>query len=188
MTTSYVYFIKETEEIAAIANFKKETHLDFIEVPESLINPIMTGRESLRDYKVSFDIKLGEYVLTAKLDVHESVSMSWNDSVYKIPEVDNNINDFDIKITTNKNKWTIEASETVRSAFGKTKDSPYHYFEFYITRRDDANVLLAILPIRSTNLIENEKIVFDNIDIREPSSIYCKKIFETYAHIIDDEN
>jgi hypothetical protein len=187
MTVSYVYFVKETEEIASIGNFKKESELDFIEVPESLILPIMTGREPLRDYKVSFDIKLGEYVFTAKMDVHESISVTWNDSVYKVPET-TSISECDIKITTKKNKWTIEASDNVRAAFGKTKDSPYHYFELYITRRDDANVLLKILPIKSNDLIENKEIIFDNIDIREPSSVYCKKIFETYAHIIDDEN
>lgn len=187
MTTSYVYFVKETEEIASIGNFKKESDLDFIEVPESLVRPIMIGRESLRDYKVAFDIKLGEYVFAAKIDVHESISVTWDDSVYKIPEI-SDVKEFDIKITTNKNKWKIEASESVRSAFGKTKDSPYHYFEFYITRRDDANVLLAVLPVRSSDLVKKTEIVFDNIDIREPSSVYCKKIFETYAHIIEDEN
>lgn len=187
MTVSYVYFVKDTEEIASIGNFKKESDLDFIEVPESLVRPIMIGREPLRDYKVAFDIKLGEYVFTAKMDVHESVSVTWDDSVYKIPEVIDTA-EFDIKITTNKNQWKIEASEKVRAVFGKTKDSPYHYFEFYITRRDDANVLLAVLPVRSVDLIEKSEIVFDNIDIREPSSVYCKKIFETYAHIINDEN
>jgi hypothetical protein len=187
MTVSYVYFIKDTEEIASISNFKKDTDIDFIEVPASLIQPIMAGREPLRDYKVTFDIKLGEYVFTAKMDVHESVSVTWNDSVYKIPEIDND--DFDIKIITNGTTWTIEASDRVKTAFGKTKDSPYHYFEFYITRKDDANVLLEVLPVRSNDLIEKKEIIFNNIDIRESFSVYCKRIFDVYSHvIINDKN
>lgn len=188
MTVSYVYFIKETEEIASISNYKKDTDLPFVEVPESLVKPIMIGREILRDYKVYFDIKLAEYVFTAKIDLHEPLSTSWDSSIYKIPIVTEKDKNFDILVTTDNKTWIIEASEKVKNAFGKTKDSPYHYFEIYITEKDDANVLFYTLPIRSMDLIEKEQIIFKNIDIPDYSSVYCRKIFETYGHIIKNEN
>lgn len=187
MTVSYVYFIKETEEIASISNYKKDTELPFVEVPESLVKPIMIGRELLRDYKVYFDIKLSEYVFTAKMDLHEPVSTTWDSSIYNIPIVKKDEN-FDILVIRENRNWKIKPSQKVKDAFGKNKDSPYHYFELYITEKDDANILLFTLPIKSLDLIENDQIVFKNVDITGPASVYCKKIFENYGYLIKDEN
>jgi len=186
-TSAYVYFIKETGEIASIGNIKKEdSPLSFIEVPHEEVKPILIGRDRLRDYKVSFNIKLSEYVFSPKIDVHEAISMSWDESIFQIPRKNTNSTKYDIIVRESKNhrSWSVAVSDRVISAYAKTSDTVYSYFDLYITRQDDANVLLHTLSINTFDLLKGKRINFENVDIAEPTSVYCKKIFDRYIHII----
>lgn len=181
--TAFVYFDKDSEEIASIGHYQPQTELPHIEVPFDLIRDIVTGRESIRDYKVAFSIRLGEYVLSAKLDVHEPISTSWDQSIYQIPlNLSSDTADICIEQIVRENVWKVTVSDAVVNAYGKTGQSPYHHFDLYITRKDDANVLLGTLSIYSTMLLRTKEIIFKNIDIHEPASVYCKKIFQSYSH------
>jgi len=168
MTVSYVYFVEETQEVASIGNVKVDnSNLKFIEVSNDEVKLILSGRERLRDYKVSFDIALGEYVFAAKIDVHEAVSVSWDSSIYKVPaSIENADADIVIIEDTKSKLWTVTVSEKVKATLGKLSQSQYYMFELYITRKDDANILLATLPIISFELIKNGKIEFKNIDFK----------------------
>ena len=186
MTVSYVYFVEDTQEIASIGNVKLEdSNLKYIEVPYEDVRPILTGRERLRDYKVLFDVALGEYIFSAKIDVHEAVSVTWDSSIYQVPLLDFVDNSGDVLIVEDSKLkiWTISVSEKVKSTLAKLSDSHHHMFELYVTRKDDANVLLTTLPIFSLDLVKNGKIIFKDIDFKEPTSVYCKKIFDSYHHV-----
>jgi hypothetical protein len=185
MTLSYVYFIEETQEIASISNVRSEdTTLKYIEVLHEEVRPILSGRERLRDYKVVFDLKLGEYVFAPKLDVHEAQSLSWDDAIFQVPTI-NFVKDGDlIFIEDTKNKiWTIEVSEKVKTVFGNLSETQQQQFEFYVTRKDDANVLLATFKVDTVQLLKFGKIEIKTVDINEPTSVYCRKIFDSYLHV-----
>jgi mannose-6-phosphate isomerase-like protein (cupin superfamily) len=185
MTVAYVYFVEDTQEIASISNIKTEQeNLKVIEVPHEEVRPILSGRERLRDYKVSFDLKLGEFVFVPKLDVHEAQSLSWDDAIFQVPS-SNYLKDADVVfMEDSKNKtWTIEVSESVKTAFRNIPESQQQQFEFYVTRKDDANVLLSTFRVDNQQLSKFGKIEIKTVDINEPTSVYCRKIFDSYLHV-----
>jgi len=185
MTISYVYFVEETQEIASISNVKSDVeNLKCIEVSHEEVRPILSGRERLRDYKVSFDLKLVDYIFTPKLDVHEALSVSWDGAVFQVP-CTNSITSADVIFVEDvKDKsWLIQVSDSIKAAFKNIPETQQQQFEFYITRKDDANILLKTLTVNTVQLLKFGKIEFKNLDINESTSVYCRKVFDSYLHI-----
>lgn len=190
MTASYVYYDQETDDIVSISNHIKEfSNYPFVKVDIEEVRPILSGKRRLRDYRVMYNFDTKEYDFISKLDLldlHESQSTAWDEAIFKIPTTALNSVP-ELLIQDNVDSWKIEFSENLRKKYSNVGDESMSVIELYVTREDDANVLLAKIIFRFRDIANNDSILIKKIDLGEPYSLYCRKRFDSYL-LIKNEN
>lgn len=185
MTASYVYYDQETDDIVSISNHIKEfSAYPYIKVDIEEVRPVISGKRRLRDYCVMYNRDTKEYQFVSKidlLDLHESQSKAWNEAIFKIPY--NNSDTSDLLIKENIDTWELHFSKKLQKEYCNIESESLSMVELYVTREDDANVLLSKILFRLGDIPNKDKILIKKIDINEPYSIYCRKRFESYSLI-----
>jgi len=188
MNQSYVYYDKDTEEIVSISNHIKEfSNYPYVSVDLEAVRPILVGKKSLRDYKVIYNNEIKEYEFVSVLDLldlHESSSQSWDESIYKIP-TQTDVKDIDMIIEDRKDIWKIKFSKNIKKKYSNI--DTFSVLEFYVTRKNDANVLLSKILIKISEIASKNYISIKKNEITDSYSIYCKKRFDSYL-LVKNEN
>lgn len=182
----YVYFDVETGNITQVSN-KLLSDENYIRVEYFEIKDIIDGKEPLTDYKVIIDLKTKKYGLQSFRDFLPQ-SFLWNEFVYKIPLDNSKIDNADIVFeqNKNKNKWVIKFSKEVYQLLldRKTFMSLEELLHFYITEEDDMNILIETVKFKISEINENREFILRSNSASQSVSVYCRKIFDTYSHII----
>lgn len=179
-----VYFDSDTGRIVAITNeLRSDDEYAVITVDFKLVENLLIGSEIFDQYRVLLNETSKEY----QLEKVNSVDLrSLTDSVFKIPLVKKPANTDLIVVQDRQNeKWIIKLNEAVYQSLLATQisnlDKPTN---LYITDLNDPNVLHDTLTFSISQFNNSRQIEFDLFDITLPVSIYCRKYFTSYAHII----
>jgi hypothetical protein len=180
----FVYFDKESGDIKMVTNMIDDASSDpYIKVNFVEIEGIMSGKEVPTEYKVVLDFTTGDYMLQ-HVSSDGPRSFNWNDEVYKLPKTHDNA---DVVLVQNlKNKtWSIEISDVVRKML--SRDNNYNNFKinFYVTDPDDVNVLHQVLRFTVKDVLSETNHTIEMTSESE-TSVYCRKMFNTYSHRIEE--
>lgn len=192
VSTSFVYYDKETGKIQKISN-KKEEYKDFecFKIETEVVKDIILGKKKSDNFVVTYD--LFEKRLTVKEASYESELGSELNSIrYKLYEIPNTEDsNYDVKIIQDFKKkcWRIKlGKETIK----ELKNSRYNSNDliyFSITQKHNPNILYKALEIKLKELLNDEIVYefsydweFNKSDI----SIYTPKFFKSYIYEVID--
>lgn len=181
-----VYFDIETGQVKAVTNEITVSEFPYITVDFRQVKKVMSGHETMDHYRVFRDTETGTYRLESW---EEILKLPTDNDTYKIPKFNNlsEVENFDFVVirNTNNNTWEIQIGQVVLQVL-KTMSarSGKRYLEFYITTEDDINILLNTLKVDVLKVGADGYIVVDD-DLALPNniSVYCKKLFNSYAFI-----
>lgn len=179
-----VYFDSDTGRIVAVTNeLRTDDEYAVITVDFKLVEGLLNGIEIFDHYRVLLNETSKEY----QLEKVNSVDLrSLTDSVFKIPLVKKSDNtDLIVVQDRQKGKWIIKINEAVYQTLLSTQMSNLNKpTNLYITDFNDPNVLHSTLTFSIDQFENSKQIEFELFDTDVPVSIYCRKYFTSYAHII----
>lgn len=165
-------------EIVKITNEIDNSHL-FVEIPFDLYDQFGNGNAKLSDYSV---IKTDRYKVIKK-----DVIQKYEHNIYILPDVqDLSTNSIYITQDKNSNKWKIwhtfdEYNLNNLSINTKKLQADKN---FYVTKKNNANVLLDTLTCKLADYIDTEY-VFPN-QYYDDVMIVTRPDFETYCHYVGE--
>lgn len=181
-----VYFDADSGSLIEATNEVHESKHPYIIVKYSEVSKIFSGEETFDHYRVVLDATSKEYILESWYDKKIAI-LSWDENMYKIPKLSSPVNeqDFDVILFQNKktNKWTFKINWNIFHILSRSNERVKQFTEFYITKSNDANVLLHTIRFNTDFIDRNGETVIDGVDFDENISVYCRKIFNSYAHI-----
>jgi hypothetical protein len=181
----YFNFNKDTGQVLNCGVIKKGNS---IEVSESLGHDIANGLKNLSQYIVILED--GKYIVKSKNEMEgikyeiSAPDKIENKNVYKIEP--NNVNDkISFKLDMKNKQWNIGINENLGKEIANTLDmSKDIVLDFYVTEKDDANILDYILPVNLNNLIKQKTLTMDHKSNNVPS-LYCRKIYDCSYEVIN---
>lgn len=182
---SIVYFDEDTGNLTSVSNVINDSPDPYIVVHYSDVEKILTGHETMNRYRVVLCESTNEYVLESWFDKKLAI-LSWDEHMYKIPKYESlPMEEHDIVViqNTKTNKWIFKINWNVFHVLSRSSKRIGQYSEFYITRSNDANVLLHTIRFNTDFIDSNGETEIDGVDFDQPISVYCRKIFNSYAHI-----
>jgi hypothetical protein len=179
-SNNYVYFNPETGEIKHISNYLIPGESNYIQVNNAELADIRSNKDSPADYHVVMDFKTNEYIMQNIAD-GDVRSFNWNDEVYQMP----NTGEASVKLVQNTadGTWTLTISEQITSVFSGQSHHVNYNLAFYATKPDDVNVLYGILKFRILDLLTTGTFTIKHESALVPTSVYCRRMFDSYAHI-----
>jgi hypothetical protein len=179
-SNNYVYFNPETGEIKHISNYLIPGESNYIQVNNAELADIRSNKDSPADYHVVMDFKTNEYIMQNIAD-GDVRSFNWNDEVYQMP----NTGEASVKLVQNTadGTWTLTISEQITSVFSGQSHHVNYKLAFYATKPDDVNVLYGILKFRILDLLTTGTFTIKHESALVPTSVYCRRMFDSYAHI-----
>jgi hypothetical protein len=178
--SNYVYFNPETGEIKHISNYLIPEETNYIQVNSAEIADIRSNKDSPADYHVVMDFKTNEYIMQNIAD-GDIRSFNWDDEVYQMP----NTGEASIKLVQNtaQGTWTLTISEQIVGVLSGQSHHINYNLAFYSTKPDDVNVLYGILKFRILDLLTTGTFTIKHESALVPTSVYCRRVFDSYVHI-----
>ena len=181
----YFNFNKDTGQVLNCSVIKKGNS---VEVPESLGHDIANGVKNLSQYVII--LQDGKYIVKSKTDMDgiayeiASPKKIENRNVYKIES--SNINDkISFKLDMKNKQWNIGINDNLGQEIENTLDmSKDIVLDFYVTKKDDANILDYILPINLNSLIKQKTLTIKHKSNNVPS-LYCRKLYDYSYEVVN---
>jgi hypothetical protein len=187
-TTRFVYF-DDSGSILSISNSKSENG-NFIEVDYTQVENLVSGKEQLHQYYITFDTTIKTYVLKHQLT--DNIGDSINHQLHYINRTSSElIPDLTITQHISKNEWVVTLANSVRKNFSGKNISVNLSLMFSVTGYNEVQSLERVIIIELSKLISKEcvKIPFTSqIESSESAlSVYTIKQLESYHHrVIND--
>jgi|TARA_R110000851_G_scaffold70812_1_gene157927 hypothetical protein len=187
-TTRFVYF-DEFGSLLSISNSKGENG-NFIEVDYAQVANLVSGKEQLHQYCITFDIIIKTYVL--EFQNTDDINNSNN---YQLHYIDRTSSELipDLTITQHipNKEWVVTLDDTVRKNFSGKNISVNLSLMFSVTGYNEVQSLERVIIIEISKLISNDcvKIPFTSqIESSDSAlSVYTIKRLESYHHrVIND--
>jgi hypothetical protein len=178
--SNYVYFNPETGAIKHIANYLIPGETNYIQVNNAELTDIHNNKDSPADYHVVMDFKTNEYIMQNIAD-GDVRSFNWNDEVYQMP----NIGEASVKLVQDSalGTWSLTISEQISGVLAGQSHHINYNLAFYATKPDDVNVLYGILKFRVIDLLTTGTFTIKHESALVPTSVYCRRVFDSYVHI-----
>jgi hypothetical protein len=179
-----VHFDPECGKVVSVGNSILDDGFPYIKVRYSEVEKILSGHETVDQYKVLLDPDTKEYSLETWYDSTIKI-LSWDENMYRIPLVEQASESSDVILYQNlKDKtWTFKIRWDIFNVISRSNNRLATYTEFYVTRANDANVLLQTIRFNVDHINDKGETFIQGIDFDQPISVYCRKIFNTYAHV-----
>lgn len=179
-----VHFDPESGNVMSVGNEVIDNGFPYISVRFSEVEKIISGHERPDQYKVLFDPDTREYTLETWYDTTIKI-LSWDENMYKIPLVESAPDSADVVLIqdTKNLTWTFKIRWDIFNVMRHSNERLKTYTEFYVTRANDANVLLQTIRFNIDYIDENGETLIEGVDFDQLISVYCRKIFNSYAHI-----
>lgn len=184
----YVYFDAEHGRIHKIGR-KDDTleTLSWILVHPEDVESVMSGKQHVDEYKVSFDAEKKEYKLLERLS---TIDDNVYNVLHEIPTVvttEEKYYDVDLIISQNLKEtcWKIKISSEIQKAC-QNGAFLYKNLLFSITDKHDPNVLYRLLRVDFSGLVLNGYMIFPFEEkfeeVESDISIFTSKVFESYIY------
>lgn len=151
--------------------------LENLEVNFDEIKDLMSGKESLLNYKVEYDFIDKKYLLKNILQLQ--IDNTVNSFLYELPFDET---DPEITICQNmkENCWQIEIDKDFFSKLGNSLNLENMFFS--VTKKNDPNILYRMLRFNEDKIPFTYKFEFD----KTPVSIYTVKKYSKYKFEVID--
>jgi hypothetical protein len=181
----YFSFNKDTGQVLNCSVTKKGNS---VEISESLGHDIAIGLKNLSQYVVI--LQDGKYIVKSKTEMDgieyeiSSPKKAENRNVYKIDS--NNIDDkISFKLDMKNKQWNIKINDNLGQEIENTLDmSKNIILNFYVTKKDDANILDYVLPVSLNNLIKQKTLTMEHKSNNIPS-LYCRKLYDYSYEVVN---
>lgn len=187
-TTRFIYF-DESGSLLSISNSKSETG-NFIEVDYAQVADLVSGKQQLHQYYITFDIIIKTYVL--ELRNTDDTNNIVNHQLHYIDRTSSElIPDLTITQNISKKEWVIALADPVRKNFSGKNISVNLSLMFSVTGYNEVQSLERVIIVEISELISNNcvKIPFTSqIELDDSAlSVYTIKRLESYHHrVIND--
>jgi hypothetical protein len=184
----YVYFDPTAGKIHKIGR-KDDTleKLSWILVHPEDVEPIMSGKKHVDEYKVSFDPDKKHYKLLERLStIDDNVYNVLHEIPIKKTDVEKYY-DVDLIISQNLKEtcWKVKISSEIQKAC-QNGAFLYKNLLFSITAKHDPNILYRLLRVDFSSLVLNGYMVFPFEEkfeeVESDISIFTSKAFDSYIY------
>lgn len=180
-----VYFDPESGRLLSITSESTLEELPSIVVDLDSVRALISGEDTFYQYRVVLDGISKEYVLK-KI---KNSDIAVKSTLYKVPKYTGNYDttniDFLIIQDLKENSWTIELNQKVYQTLTTTAESILNKnIELYLVSSNDVDFLEKTLTVNLTRADIFGKIYLNTVNISKQVSVYCRKYFTSYAHII----
>ena len=177
----YVQFEKDSGKIIRIGPSKDGDNT--IEVPLSMVNNLIEGKEKFKDYKVEYNSKTKTLEL---ISIHEHIldQLTVNEFIYEIPVSDIKEPDITVIQDIPNTCWKIQIGKELKHNIRSKGVTLNSNMLFSITAKGDPNVLYKTLSVHFGTVVNDNYFIapfnmpFETTE--EPISIYTPRRFDTY--------
>jgi hypothetical protein len=187
-TTRFVYF-DEAGSLLSISNSKGENG-NFIEVDYSQVANLVSGKEQLHQYCITFDTIIKTYILEYRI-----TNDTTDNTNYQLHYIDRARSELipDLTLTQHipQKEWVITLAESARKNFSGKNISVNLSLMFSVTGYNEVQSLERVIIVELSELVLSNcvKIPFTNqIELDDSAlSVYTIKRLESYHHeVIND--
>ena len=185
----YVQFNQETGDILGIGPTQEGNS---IEIETNLANSLKTGEKRIDEFKVLLDKDRKRYTLQ-EIRKDEALKEKFIEEqsaanvIFQLPESNDLTDGVNLIQNVQQGEWTVKIKgRTKKLIEGLTQGNKELKQLFYITDKDNPNILHDTLVVDLNKVIEDDgaKIInFDKDTAKLNISVFCRNLYNEYNHV-----
>ncbi len=176
----FVYYDKKTGNILSVTNEKTDKFEHFLEVEKSVIVPFLEGQQSINDYCVAYDEKIGLTIIPK-----EEEFFIRRTNIFEIIKPTTAPEDKEFIVEWNMKSWGWYFYLTPKARARLHEEGLAQRIAIFVTDASDLNLLLRIIYIDTSLLLFKEKVYHPFISTKEHDLsnllVSSRLVFETYG-------
>jgi len=192
--TFYVYFDEWHGKIISISN-KKQNKLEypFLKTKDLIARDLMTGKKSIKRYVVADDfgknykiVLRDNYLRLKKAEEYLSKIKETAFSTEQDINIISYLTDYKLEINLSEDLFYKITGSKTNTEIHIENEHEFEDLYFYITKKNNPNILYKTLNVNPVDLVKNHRKLFDLADLRtlaklKDIDIYTKRVFKTYG-------